>query len=745
MALGFSIYTDSSLTNNILIKDPERVEGVYSDITNPQPNKSVLILPYNETGRVWFSDGHSFEITFTKVGPITDTYEYRVYGPGGEVEFYYPPGTQMTSSNLTDRRNRVAMYFGNGSDETGWNATWRWSCPIESALTGYGLVIPTVLGPKFLTPRPTDAMQWFKSLINEIRNIAYTGTNGTISGSSSAVSGDRVTFSVVPDTGYALSSISVYKTASQSSVDYTKVNDTTYTFVMPDTDVTVTGIFVRAFSVSVACSPSSAGIVTRTPSTELVRPGLTVRVTVTPNTGWQVSTMDFSQDAAIEWDTDTLTGTFIMPERLVYGTIYLSSTQDPNAGGGTSQPEVPSGGFDNDSDIIAIPVSSDTGVASQSVGKGLITIWNPTVDEVADIGQYLYATDWGDALYQGFRDFFVKPLESAISLHVLPIRPTRSSAKKKIMFGPHNSSVSSYQVINQYSTMDMGRLKIEPYWDSYLDYNPFTKIQIFLPFIGTQDLDADIVMGKTIGVRYKFDVLTGACVAFLYTMEDNTPSIFAEFVGESAMQIPLCSSDYSRVIGGVIQAAATVVTGRMVTGSATKTANEVVGQRQVELELASNRLESAKRKRPRTEAGKAAKQAAIDQANSDIANAENGLAMAQAKAGRTQASMYAAELRAVPYEVSSIMGSKANFTISGSVAGGAGLLGSQIPYLIIRRPKQSLPDNYRKFVGYPSNIYAILGSLSGFTRIEQADLKDIPCTDAELAMIYKALKEGVYL
>ena len=442
---------------------------------------------------------------------------------------------------------------------------------------------------------------------------------------------------------------------------------------------------------------------------------------------YEVSTISINNNN-VEYDFNRSTGigSFIMPNIDTDVIIYISLDGDPNSSGGNSQPNTPIGGFDNQSDIIPIPSWSDVGIVNQVPGKGMITLWNPTVSEIADIGDFLYATDWGQSIYQGFRDFFVKPLESAISLHVLPITPSRSSSKKNIRFGPHNSGVYSYQITEQYKTVDLGVLYIEPYWDSYLDYNPFTKLQIFLPYIGTQDIDIDIVMGKYIGVRYKFDIMTGACVAYLYTYENNTASVFAEFVGEAAMQLPLCSSDYSRVPGGIIQAAATVVTGRMVTGAAMKSSEGLVAAKSVELEQASNRLDTAMKKRPRTESGKAAKEAAI--------------------AGAQEAKDKAADgLRAVPYEVGSVMNGKANFTISGSVAGGAGLLGSQKPYIIIKRPKQSLADNYQKYVGYPSNIYAILGTLSGYTRIEQADLTGIPCTDAELAMIYKALKEGVYL
>ena len=177
--------------------------------------------------------------------------------------------------------------------------------------------------------------------------ISYSATNGTISGPSSAIYEDVVTLTVTPDTGYVLSSIAVYKTASQDPITYTKVSDTTYTFVMPDVDVTVTGIFVRAYTISYGVNPSTAGTISG--SLSQAQPGQTVTFTVAPDSNFQVSSVSVNAGITnVVWSSTTLTGSFVMPERNTYVTVTLVTKDDPNEQGGTSEPEIPSGTFDDD-------------------------------------------------------------------------------------------------------------------------------------------------------------------------------------------------------------------------------------------------------------------------------------------------------------------------------------------------------------------------------------------------------------
>ena len=81
----------------------------------------------------------------------------------------------------------------------------------------------------------------------------------------------------------------------------------------------------------------------------------------------------------------------------------------------------------------------------------------------------------------------------------------------------------------------------------------------------------------------------------------------------------------------------------------------------------------------------------------------------------------------------------------GAIAGNAGALGHFTPYLILHRPKQSLASGFAHFKGYPSNITASIGSVTGYSEIESVHLTGIPCTDAERDEIQTLLYNGVIL
>lgn len=89
--------------------------------------------------------------------------------------------------------------------------------------------------------------------------------------------------------------------------------------------------------------------------------------------------------------------------------------------------------------------------------------------------------------------------------------------------------------------------------------------------------------------------------------------------------------------------------------------------------------------------------------------------------------------------------SKPSIERSGALGGAAGILGMQIPYIILTRPKQALPLRQNMQIGYPSYMTATLGTLTGYTQIDSIHLEGIPATREELDEIETLLKEGVIL
>lgn len=94
---------------------------------------------------------------------------------------------------------------------------------------------------------------------------------------------------------------------------------------------------------------------------------------------------------------------------------------------------------------------------------------------------------------------------------------------------------------------------------------------------------------------------------------------------------------------------------------------------------------------------------------------------------------------------SALHGAKTNVQHSGSVSGSAGAMGIKKPYLIIRRPQTKIADNFRIFNGQSENVFDVLGSYTGYTRVKYVNLENIAATGEELTEIESILKDGVII
>ena len=83
---------------------------------------------------------------------------------------------------------------------------------------------------------------------------------------------------------------------------------------------------------------------------------------------------------------------------------------------------------------------------------------------------------------------------------------------------------------------------------------------------------------------------------------------------------------------------------------------------------------------------------------------------------------------------------------SGSIVSNTSMLSDFTPYVILHRPKQSMPQNFKQIKGYQSNMTRVLGTLSGYTEVDFIHLTGISgATDTELQEIEQLLKNGVII
>ena len=417
--------------------------------------------------------------------------------------------------------------------------------------------------------------------------------------------------------------------------------------------------------------------------------------------------------------------------------IYVKIAGKPSDNaeqGGISIPDFGNGSFDNTSN--PLPISSLP--TFSAANSGMVSLFRPTLSELRQLGNYLWTNV--EDIPDNLKKLFSNPMDYFIAFNIVPCVP-ETGTPREIKLGLWNTGITMSPVNSQWYESDFGTIQISPYWGSALDYSPYTKINLFLPFIGSVPLNTDEVMGQTVGLKYRFDLLSGQCVAIVTVNGD----CLYQFTGESAVSIPMTGADWSRIYSAAVGATTSVVAGvaglATIGGSSGLSGQTAAGV--AESVAAAGTAYADVNATSRGVKGVAAMREALVEAAQNANNASAQIA--SSNIGRSAALRATAITHAVDNVAGNVMGGKVSVSHASTISGSAGILGIRRPYVLIEYPNQSLAENYKHFVGYPSNMFAKLSTLSGYTECESVILSGINATDEEIAEIAEALKSGVYL
>ena len=191
---------------------------------------------------------------------------------------------------------------------------------------------------------------------------------------------------------------------------------------------------------------------------------------------------------------------------------------------------------------------------------GFVALYNPTQSQLSSFSQYL----WSNNFLDNFKKLFANPMDAIIGLHMIYATPIRGN-EAEIVCGYAHSGVMSNTVSSQYIEIDCGSIKVNRYFGNVLDYAPYTKLQLYLPFVGIVDLDTNEIMDGTLNIIYRIDVLTGSCLARLKITRGDYNAELYNFAGNCAVQLPISGGSYSGIIANAIGVAgslgATIATG----------------------------------------------------------------------------------------------------------------------------------------------------------------------------------------
>ena len=153
------------------------------------------------------------------------------------------------------------------------------------------------------------------------------------------------------------------------------------------------------------------------------------------------------------------------------------------------------------------------------------TIYEPTNANMKKINDAIFINA-GDGTtvnvlqyFSSYKKFYCK----------IPVAGYKQLKGGRYDFGEQAPYVKEHTIV-----VDCGSIEIAEHYQSLLDYSPFSRLTIYLPFIGFQELDDKLVVGHTLKVQYVVDVLSGRCLAQLYVDSTELKSCIAEYGGTIA-------------------------------------------------------------------------------------------------------------------------------------------------------------------------------------------------------------------
>lgn len=198
-----------------------------------------------------------------------------------------------------------------------------------------------------------------------------------------------------------------------------------------------------------------------------------------------------------------------------------------------------------------------------------------TSGRVNDLGDLLSTTDDNvyNAVLDGLKMFGAKPMDAIIDLRLYPFDVLNVSQQpivaENIILGRYNTNITGVSLHGNSSILDLGSIYIKPKFNSFLDYEPYTTIRLYIPYIGTVELAPSIYMGRTVSVRLVVDYITGASTAIIYA--NGLPMTYQQ--GIIGISIAMTGDNASAYANGIVSnlvgavgSAAKAVSGTLIPG-----------------------------------------------------------------------------------------------------------------------------------------------------------------------------------
>lgn len=301
---------------------------------------------------------------------------------------------------------------------------------------------------------------------------------------------------------------------------------------------------------------------------------------------------------------------------------------------------------------------------------------------------------------------FETPIENVVNLRVYPFdvkahHPVGSVLEdSSIIINVVTMETQGYSLAHVPSPpFNLGKIAIPKHYNNFLDYSPYTKIELYLPYVDFVTLDTNLVMGKTISIDYVVDYFSGKCTAFISVEETvngvTTSNIIMERDGNIGVEVAIGGGRGADIARNMLKLGIGATAGAISLGAGAVTA---------------------------------------------------GMAKTAGTAGSIASISGASAGYLANTTVNAIQAGQTHITKGGSAQPAINFYAPQNCYLVITRPNVVTPSTYNRDFGRPCGKTFTLGALTGFTVVDSIHVEGLPtATSDEVTEIERLLKQGVIL
>lgn len=343
------------------------------------------------------------------------------------------------------------------------------------------------------------------------------------------------------------------------------------------------------------------------------------------------------------------------------------------------------------------------------------------------------------SFFETITHFFESPNESITHILIYPFDVPSGSTRKNLKIGNITTDIKCWELAKGAGFYTVFDDYIYNFYNDFRDYEGYTNIRAYLPFLGYVDIPTNEVMGKKMSIYLCVDFYTGVGMYYICVTDDSVESgdnynnrIISKHRVNLAIDVPLTTTTALETTRNLLLASARIV-------STVATAGLTNSTTTTGTEITSTTARSVKKGKPKN-APKGSRLRTYDTTDKTTESVR--------EINTTSTKDYSRDtVNSVISTASSAMTNAFTRTSSDHTLQPAlEQWASKTVKIVIQTYRYASMGDYAKYVGKPLQSVVRLNTLTGYTEVGSIHLTGFStATKAELDLIENALHSGIIL